>query len=94
MERSDEAVAETEQALKLATGLYLAAGKVYYGSRHYDRAIELSRQAIQMSPIKILAHFQLGWAYVAESRLQVAVESFEKATQSSERDSGTLMSQA
>jgi len=90
----DEAIAEMEQARKLAGGtprFSLAAGEIYYWARRYDRAIELIRPAVDASPI---GNFLLGWAYVGKSEWDEAIRAFEKELPLADRDAGALMSLA
>lgn len=93
MGRFDEAIAEMEQARKLAgtPRFNLAAGEIYYWARRYDRAIELIRPAVDASPI---GNFLLGWAYVGKSEWKEAIRAFEKELPLADRDAGALMSLA
>jgi tetratricopeptide (TPR) repeat protein len=84
MGRHDEAREEMERAQELdplSLMILYDAGWVYYLARQYDRAIEVSRKAIDMDPDFWPAYTNLGLGYEKVGRLEDAVAALQKARQ-------------
>ena len=94
MGRSNQAIEEAEKAREIAHGaqrIDVAAGAIYYWTRHYDKAVELIRPAAGSDPMN---NFLLGWAYVGESKWQEAINAFATIVPLTDRDAGDVMSLA
>jgi tetratricopeptide (TPR) repeat protein len=82
--RFDEAIAELEQAVKsdpLSAYYQYHLARVLILARLYDRALEVSRNALALDPNNVLAQFSLGLALEEKQMLREAVEAFEKSDQ-------------
>jgi serine/threonine-protein kinase len=56
-------------------------GRVLFGARQYDRAIEQLLKTLDMDPSFAEAHFQLGMAYEAKRMYEDAIREFEKSVE-------------
>jgi len=80
--RSDEAIAEIEQALELdpfSIGINVINGVILLNTRHYDLAIEALKKTIELDPSYAYAHNFLGAAYFGKGIYEEALTAYEKA---------------
>ena len=82
MGRADESVAEVNRALELDpfSEFTMDFGEwAFYLDRHYDLAIEQSRQTLELIPWMPWSHYDLGQIYDATGRHTEATEEYIKA---------------
>lgn len=95
MTRFDESIDELEQARKLdplSLPIATDSARTYQLSRHYDRAGELLRKALDMDPNFIRAHIGLALNHMQMARYEEAIAEEKKAfslTGGPVRDDGT-----
>jgi TolB-like protein/Tfp pilus assembly protein PilF len=88
--REGEAFVQIEQALEtdpLSLMINTDAGRIYYFSRNYDRAIQQLLKALELEPGFVQARTLLGHVYVQTGRLDQARSEFEQAMQLCSRSS-------
>lgn len=80
--RSEEAVAEAREALRLdplSPIVALALGSRLYHARRFDEAIEQFRKTLELDPNFVLAHHNLGRAHLLKGEYPQAIETLETA---------------
>ena len=78
--RLDEAEVEINIALQLdpsSLTTYLARGVLFYHAGHYEKAVTLYREALEMNPGFVHARYYLGQSLAECGRLEEAIEEFE-----------------
>ncbi len=81
-ERHEEAIAEVERAKRLDPLSPIILGDaswVYYGARRYDKALQLSREWVEMNPGSPWAHTYLGLALEKTGNINEAIRELEHA---------------
>ncbi|HEY3173960.1 MAG TPA: protein kinase [Thermoanaerobaculia bacterium] len=81
-ERHEEAIAEVERAKQLdpLSPIILSdVSWVYYGARKYDKALEVSRELVEMNPSSPWGHTYLGLALEKTGRIDEAIRELERA---------------
>ena len=85
--RESEAQAEIRQAQALDP-LYITtqitAGWIFYFARHYDKAIERCRAALELDPNSVGGYDCLGTGYLAKGAYEQAIDACQKAVRLSE----------
>jgi TolB-like protein len=74
------AAAEAERAQELdplSAPIWGHSAWLYYWARQYERAIGLSRRALEMDAHCLVAYYVLGLAFSAEERLSESIQAFE-----------------
>jgi serine/threonine protein kinase/tetratricopeptide (TPR) repeat protein len=87
--RNEDAIVEMEKAKELdpfSIIINTEVGCPYLYSKHYDRAIESFRKAIEMDPAFPFAHFALAEAYDRKGSYKEAMEEHDKAIELARRD--------
>jgi len=85
--RFEEAVADTERALRLdplSFGAHVDVAVVHRAAGEYDRAISGLRRALEVFPRQPRGHFQLGVTYIMIGRFNDAIAELENAVTSSQ----------
>jgi len=89
MGQLDEAIATTQRAQQLdplSLLMKTAAGWAYYFGRHYDRAIEHFREALELDADFLPALHNLGRAYAQKGMRREAIAALERAADLSGRE--------
>jgi TolB-like protein/DNA-binding winged helix-turn-helix (wHTH) protein/Flp pilus assembly protein TadD len=80
--RSEEAIAEAREALRLdplSPVIAMAVGSRLYHARRFDEAIEQFRKTLELDPNFVLAHHNLGRTHLLKGQYPQAVEALEVA---------------
>ncbi len=62
-----------------ASRLYITLGKTSPNSEYNDRALEISQQALELSPTFVRTYYEIGQAYLNKGDKEKAIEAFKKA---------------
>ena len=97
MGRTDDAISHLRRAHELdpLSGIInVGVAWAYYFARQHDRAIEVSKQNVDLAPDFWPAHLVLGWAYEQKGRFPEARDEFARAIELSSRNTLPLASLA
>ncbi|HMC23349.1 MAG TPA: tetratricopeptide repeat protein, partial [Thermoanaerobaculia bacterium] len=95
MGRTDDAISHLRRAHELdpLSGIInVGVAWAYYFARQHDRAIEVSKQNVDLAPDFWPAHLVLGWAYEQKGRFSEARDEFTRAIELSGRNTLPLAS--
>ena len=84
MGRLHEAIAISQQALEfnpLSPFLQSMLATLYFMAQQYDRAIEQSRNALELDPYHYQAHLVLGQSYIETGKLEEGIRAHETVVQ-------------
>ncbi len=86
--RFNDAIEQSRKALDLDPMSYVAGDDlagIHYYAGHYDEAMRLARQALELNPELTSAHGLLGMCLAAKARYREAIEEFGKTPVSTRR---------
>jgi len=84
--REEEAITQIERAQALdPVSLILKneAGRILYYLRHYDAAIAVARQVLEMEPGSYIAHWMIAGCYEQKGEYEKAIAEYEKTLSAS-----------
>jgi eukaryotic-like serine/threonine-protein kinase len=84
VKRSDEAIAEGQQAQKvdpLSGEANMIFGQTLYYVHHYDQTIQQLGNTIELAPDLWISYDLLGWSYEVKGQLPEAIGEYQKARQ-------------
>lgn len=92
--RTDEALTQIGRAQELdplRIALKSTEGNILYFGRRYDEAIQKLQSNLKIEPDDTIAHYYLGYAYIAKGQYAEAINSFQSATRINGETTSTLI---
>lgn len=92
--RTDEALTQIGQAQELdplRIALKSTEGNILYFGRRYDEAVQKLQNTLKLEPDDTIAHYYLGYAYIAKGQYAEALDSFQSATRINGETTSTLI---